>query len=248
MQGSVRRRGVLAARAVSKRYGTIVAVDRIDLDVPRGEVFGLLGSNGAGKTTLLKIFATLLRPDSGHATVGGIDAVADPMGVRRLIGFVPETPALYEKLTGREFLHLVARLRGLPAKEADRGIQGVVDLLHMEAEIDREADGLSRGMRQKLALASAMFHRPPVLLLDEPTNGLDPRFTKILKEWLRGYARDGNTVVLSTHVTQVAESVCDRVGIVSEGRVAALGTVREVLSASGSSSLEDAFSVVVGGP
>ncbi|HKZ47420.1 MAG TPA: ABC transporter ATP-binding protein [Thermoplasmata archaeon] len=236
---------MLSARGVTKRYGPLLALDAIDLDVRPGEVFGLLGSNGAGKTTLMKIFATLLRPDAGSAAVRGLDVLGDPLGVRRLIGFVPETPALYDKLTGREFLHMIARLRGMPDAQAARGIQELSDLLRMEEELDRETDGLSRGMKQKVALASAMFHRPPVLILDEPTNGLDPRFARLLKGWLRAYAAAGNTVLLSTHVTQVAEAICDRIAVVHGGRVAALGTPEDVSHRAGTENLEDAFSVIV---
>lgn len=221
-------------------------MDRIDLEVSDGEVFGLLGSNGAGKTTLLKIFATLLRPDAGVASVRGTNAVEHPLQVRRMIGFVPESPSLYDKLTGMEFLQMIASLRRIPAREASKGIDEVTQLFRMDAELEREADGLSRGMKQKLALASAIFHKPPVLLLDEPTNGLDPRFAKIFKEWLKSYAMAGNTVMLSTHVTQVAESICDRIGIVHEGHLVALGTVGDVRAKTGSETLEDAFTAIVG--
>ena len=237
---------MLSARGIVKRYGALLAVDGISLEVAQGEVFGLLGSNGAGKTTLMKIFATLLRPDAGSARVAGIEVSDDPLAVRARIGFVPESPALYDKLTGREFLQLIAQLRGMPAKRAEQGIAEMASLLRMDEELERECDGLSRGMKQKVALASAMFHRPPVLILDEPTNGLDPRFAKILKEWLRGYARSGHTVLLSTHVTQVAESLCDRIAIVHQGRVAAEGRVPDVVSGADAGSLEDAFSVIVG--
>jgi len=237
---------MLSARDISKRYGRIVALDHISLELSKGEVFGLLGSNGAGKTTLMKIFATLLRPDSGQATVGNADVVANPLRVRRIIGFVPENPSLYDKLTGREFLDMIARLRGMKKEDVDRGISEMRDLFRMGAELEREADGLSRGMKQKLALSSALFHRPPVLILDEPTNGLDPRFAKVLKEWLKEYARAGNTVLLSTHVTQVAEAICGRIAIIHEGRMVALGSVGEVCASTGASNLEDAFTAIVG--
>jgi len=224
----------------------VIALDRVDLEVSDGEVFGLLGSNGAGKTTLLKIFATLLKPDAGTALVRGTDVVDRPLQVRRMIGFVPESPSLYDKLTGMEFLQMIASLRRIPANEVNRGIAEMTRLFRMDAELVRETDGLSRGMKQKLALASALFHKPPVLLLDEPTNGLDPRFAKLLKDWLKAYARAGNTVLLSTHVTQVAESICDRIGIIHEGHLVALGTVGDVKAGVGSATLEDAFTAIVG--
>jgi ABC-2 type transport system ATP-binding protein len=237
---------MLAARDVTKRYGDIIALNRVSLELSRGEVFGLLGSNGAGKTTLMKIFATLLRPDSGVAVVGNADVVRDPLRARRLIGFVPENPSLYDKLTGREFLNMIARLRNMKQADADRGISEMRELFRMGAELERESDGLSRGMKQKLAVSSALFHRPPVLILDEPTNGLDPRFAKVLKEWLKEYARAGNTILLSTHVTQVAEAICDRIAIIHDGGLVALGSVKEVCAKSGASTLEDAFTAIVG--
>jgi ABC-2 type transport system ATP-binding protein len=237
---------MLAARDITKRYGDIIALNHVSLELPRGEVFGLLGSNGAGKTTLMKIFATLLRPDSGVAVVGNADVVQEPLQARRMIGFVPENPSLYDKLTGREFLNMIARLRNMRQVDADRGIDEMRELFRMGAELERESDGLSRGMKQKLALSSALFHRPPVLILDEPTNGLDPRFAKMLKEWLRNYARAGNTILLSTHVTQVAEAICDRIAIIHDGGLVALGSVKDVCAKNGGSTLEDAFTAIVG--
>lgn len=237
---------MLSAKGITKHYGEIVALDKVNLELSRGEVFGLLGSNGAGKTTLMKIFATLLRPDSGVALVGNANVVQEPLRARRMIGFVPENPSLYDKLTGLEFLNMIAKLRNMRQTVADTGISEMRDLFRMGAELERESDGLSRGMKQKLALSSALFHKPPVLILDEPTNGLDPRFAKLLKEWLKEYARAGNTILLSTHVTQVAESICDRIAIIHDGRLVALGTVKEVCANSGASTLEDAFTTIVG--
>ncbi len=237
---------MLVAKEIEKRYGDVVALDGVSLELRQNEVFGLLGSNGAGKTTLMKIFATLLRPDSGSAFVGGRDVVREPLAVRGMIGFVPESPSLYDKLTGREFLNMIARLRNLPQETAHSGIEEMTKLFRLGAELEREADGLSRGMKQKLALSSALFHKPPVLILDEPTNGLDPRFAKVLKAWLRDYASAGKTVLLSTHVTQVAESICDRVGVIHGGKLVALGTVDDVCRETGASTLEDAFTAIVG--
>ncbi|HEV8594125.1 MAG TPA: ABC transporter ATP-binding protein [Thermoplasmata archaeon] len=234
------------AAQLTKRYGDVLAVDAVDLDIRPGEIFGLLGSNGAGKTTMMKVFMTLLRPDGGSATVGGIDVTRDSLQVRALLGYVPENPALYEKLTGAEFLHLLATLRGIPREDATPLIDASADLFRLDRELELEMDAYSRGMRQKMALAAATFHRPKGLVLDEPTNGLDPRFTKILKEHLRGFAADGGTVLISTHITDVAEAICDRVAVVHDGRVVALGTVDEVQARGGASNLEDAFVALVG--
>lgn len=233
---------------LTKRYGDVTAVDAVDLDVRAGEVFGLLGSNGAGKTTMMKVFMTLLRPDGGKAYVDGLDVTRDALRVRALLGYVPENPALYEKLTGSEFLHLLATLRGIPKDRARTLIADAADLFRLDRELELEMDAYSRGMRQKMTLAAATFHRPRGLVLDEPTNGLDPRFTKILKGYLREFAEDGGTVLLSTHITDVAEAICDRVAVVHDGRIVALGTVDEVEARAGATNLEDAFVALVGGP
>ncbi len=233
---------------LTKRYGDVVAVDAMDLDVRPGEIFGLLGSNGAGKTTMMKVFATLLHPDGGRAWVEGLDVVRDSLRVRALLGYVPENPAMYEKLTGLEFLRLLAALRGLPRADAEPRIEEAARRFRLDRELELEMDAYSRGMRQKMALAAATFHAPRGLVLDEPTNGLDPRFTKILKGYLREFAADGGTVLLSTHITDVAEEVCDRVAIVHEGRIVTVGTVAEVQASAGATNLEDAFVALVGGP
>jgi len=234
------------AAQLTKRYGDVTAVDAVDLEVRPGEVFGLLGSNGAGKTTMMKVFMTLLRPDGGSAFVDGRDVTRDSLAVRSLLGYVPENPSLYEKLTGSEFLHLLATLRSIPDDAANPLIDDAAKLFRLDRELELEMDAYSRGMRQKMALAAATFHRPRGLVLDEPTNGLDPRFTKILKEYLRGFAASGGTVLLSTHITDIAEQVCDRVAVIHEGRLIALGTVPEVQEAAGAANLEDAFVALVG--
>jgi len=234
------------AERLTKRYADVVAVDGVDLEVRPGEIFGLLGSNGAGKTTMMKVFTTLLRSDGGRAYVGGVEVRQDPLKVRASLGYVPENPSLYEKLTGAEFLGLLATLRGLPADRGERMIEATARRFRLDRELELEMDAYSRGMRQKMALAAATFHEPRGLVLDEPTNGLDPRFTKILKEYLREFAAHGGTVLLSTHITDIAEQVCDRVAVIHEGRLVALGTVPEVQEAARAANLEDAFIALVG--
>ncbi|TLZ52294.1 MAG: ABC transporter ATP-binding protein [Methanobacteriota archaeon] len=234
------------ASQLTKRYGDVTAVDAVDLEVRAGEIFGLLGSNGAGKTTMMKVFMTLLRPDRGAAFVDGLDVTHDSLAVRALLGYVPENPALYEKLTGLEFLHLLATLRGIPPDGATPLIDDAAKRFRLDRELELEMDAYSRGMRQKMALAAATFHRPKGLVLDEPTNGLDPRFTKILKAYLKEFAANGGTVLISTHITDVAEAICDRVAVVHDGHVAALGTVEAVQAQAGASNLEDAFVALVG--
>jgi len=234
------------AAQLTKRYGDVTAVDAVDLEVRPGEIFGLLGSNGAGKTTMMKVFMTLLRPDGGGAFVDGLDVTHDSLAVRSLLGYVPENPALYEKLTGSEFLHLLATLRGIAEDAANPLIDDAAKLFRLDRELELEMDAYSRGMKQKMALAAATFHRPKGLVLDEPTNGLDPRFTKILKAYLKDFAAKGGTVLLSTHITDVAEAICNRVAVVHDGRVRALGTVADVQAQAGASNLEDAFVALVG--
>lgn len=236
---------MLEAENLSKRYGGILAVDHVSFTARPGEVFGLLGSNGAGKTTIMKIFATLLRPSSGRARVDGLDVRDRPLDVRRVLGFVPEAPVLPDKLTGYEFLTYLGRLRDMAPDAVERGLREVDGVLDLDRELDLELDAFSRGMRQKIALAAAMFHRPKVLVLDEPTNGLDPRFARRLKDRLVAMARDGATVMLSTHVTEIAEAVCDRVAILHEGRIAAIAPVGEVIASVDADNLEDAFVRVV---
>ena len=235
------------AESLTKSYHSVTAIEDVSLHVDRGEVFGLLGSNGAGKTTILKVFATLLRPDAGRAAVAGISVVDDPLAVRARIGYVPESPELYPKLTGREFLHLVGALRGMPQARIAASVDEIAKVLRLDRELTVELDACSRGMRQKVALASAMFPRPEALILDEPTDGLDPRYARALKDWLRAYADAGGTVLLSTHATEVAAAICDRIAIVHDGRIRAVDTVHGLLERTGSESLEDAFIATVGG-
>ncbi len=237
---------MLSARSLTKAYNGFVAVRDATFQVPQGETFGLLGSNGAGKTTLMKIFGTLLHPDRGTATVRGVDVRTHPLEVRRIVGYLPETPALYDHLTGYEFLDMLSVLRGIPRDDAEARIGRVAKTFRLDRELDTEMGSHSKGMRQKVAVASALFHEPPVLILDEPTTGLDPRFSKILKDYLRGYVREGGTVLMSTHITEVAEALCDRVAIIHEGTLRDVGTLPELEARYGADTLEDVFVAAVG--
>jgi ABC-type multidrug transport system ATPase subunit len=238
---------MLATLNLTKVFGSVIAVDNITFEVRRGEVFGLLGTNGAGKTTTMKVFACLLRPTSGMAFVDGIDVTARPMEVKRRIGYMPETPALYEKLTGREFLQMLGTLRGLGGTELAGRVDEFDRSLELGAALDLEIGTYSKGMRQRVAFASALLHRPPALVLDEPTSGLDPRFAKLVKGWIREYANRGNTVLMSTHVTEIAESLCDRVAVIHKGRIAAMDAPRALRESAGVATLEDAFVRIVEG-
>jgi len=232
---------------LTKRFGGLVAVDDLSFDVGRGQIFGLLGSNGAGKTTTLKVLTGLLRPDSGRVRIDGVDVLRRPVEAKRRIGFLPEAPALYDQLTAREFLEMIGTLRSMEQARLDARIGELLEMMELSEFAKSNVGTFSRGMRQKLAFASAVLHSPAILVLDEPLSGLDPRFGKLFKDWIRGHAGGGGSVLMSTHVTSNAEEMCDRVAVIDRGRVLAAGPVRGVLEASGTKTLEDAFVALVGG-
>lgn len=235
------RDAAVAINALVKRFGDKAAVDGLDLVVGYGEIVGFLGPNGAGKTTTMRILAGLLRPTAGTVRVAGVDVVDRPIAVRRAVGFVPETPFLYEKLTGREFLEFSAGLFGV--RDAGAHLQQLLRVFDLEQQADDLVESFSRGMRQKLGLAGVLLHEPPVLLLDEPTNSLDPRSARTVKDLLTGLRDRGRAVLLSTHVLEIAEHLCDRVAIVDQGRIIAAGTLAELRErlGAGHASLEDVF-------
>ncbi len=233
----------ISAHALTKTYGRLVAVGGLDLDVRRGEIFGFLGPNGAGKSTTIRMLCGLVRPTSGTATVAGHDVVADPVEVKRRVGYMPEKPFLYPKLTGRELLHFVAELHQVDADKARERIERLLRMFSLTDKADTVVDSYSHGMRQKLALGTAMVHAPRILFLDEPTSGMDPRSARHVKDLLVSLAERGRTVFLSTHVLEIAERMCHRVGIVDRGRLVALGSLDELRASADHStgSLEDVF-------
>jgi ABC-2 type transport system ATP-binding protein len=237
----------ISVEHLTKRFGKLLAVDDLTLQVMPGEIFGLLGSNGAGKTTTLKVLSGLLRPDGGRVEVAGIDVLLNPVGAKGRIGFLPEAPALYDQLSGKEFLEMIGTLRNIAPKSLDERIGRLLETMELTASRDQNVGTYSRGMRQKLAFASAIIHEPQILILDEPLSGLDPRFGKLFKTWIREHARAGKAVLMSTHVTANAEQMCDRVAVMDKGRLLASGTVPDVLASAGAKSLEDAFVTLVGG-
>ncbi|MFH0815323.1 MAG: ABC transporter ATP-binding protein [Methanobacteriota archaeon] len=232
---------MLKTNRLRKVFGNVVAVDDLTFEVRKGEIFGMLGTNGAGKTTTMKIFACLLKPTGGTAFVDGLDVTAKPLEVKSRLGYLPEMPSLFEKLTGREFLSMLGTLHQLENEALNRSVEKFSRELELGAALDMEIGTYSKGMRQRVAFASALLHEPPVLILDEPTSGLDPRFAKMVKRWIREYAERGGTVLMSTHVTEIAESLCDRVAIVSRGRIVGEGKPRELCAKLGVENLEDAF-------
>ena len=239
---------LVRAVALVRTFGDVRAVDGIDLEVRRGELFGFLGPNGAGKTTTMRLLTGLLRPTSGEAFVAGHSLTHDPFAARAALGFVPDTPFLYDKLTAREFLAFSAALHGVEPEVAERRARALLALLELEGAADGLVEGYSHGMRQKTALAGALIHDPQVLFLDEPTIGLDPRSARTIKDLLRGLCDRGKAVFLSTHVLEIAERLCDRVGILSQGRLAVVGTVAGLKEqARENASLEEIFLGMTGG-
>jgi ABC-2 type transport system ATP-binding protein len=235
---------------LTRRYGDLTAVDRLDLTVPKGVIFGFLGPNGAGKSTTINMLTSLLPPTAGTATVAGFDIKEEPLEVKRRIGTVPEDLSLYERLTAGEHVELVGRLHGLTQAEIERRIPPLLDLLELEDSADKMILDYSHGMRKKTALACALIHAPEILFLDEPFEGIDPISTKAIKEVLRDMvSQRGTTVFFSTHVMELAERFCDQVGIINKGQLAGVGSIAELRQRAGlpdDAPLEDVFIRTVG--
>ena len=234
---------------LTKRYGKFTAVDGIDLVVPSGELFGFLGPNGAGKTTTFRMIAGILRPTSGTVEIGDIDITARPLEAKQRLGFIPDRPFVYDKLTGGEFLRFAAALYGQQGTAVEKRIDELLELFELSRWKDELTESYSHGMRQKLIISGALVHRPEVIVVDEPMVGLDPKSARLLKDLFRQFVDRGGTVLMSTHTLEVAEVMCDRIAIVYRGKVAAQGTLAELReqTASGSSSLEDMFLKLTGG-
>ena len=231
-----------------KRYGDKIAVDDLSIQVHGGEVFGFLGPNGAGKTTTIKVIVGLLQPTSGKVQVAGYDVQEQPLQAKARCGYVPDEPNLYRKLSAREFLHVVGDLYEMDRQQTDRRIDELLRLFDLTAAGDDLIDSYSHGMRQKTALAAALMHDPQVLVLDEPTVGLDPKSARLIKDILRQMADRGAAVMLSTHILEIAERMCDRIGIIDHGKLVAVGTMSELRGlGKGATNLEDVFLGLTGG-
>jgi ABC-2 type transport system ATP-binding protein len=231
-----------------KRYGDFTAVNGINLHVQRGELFGFLGPNGAGKTTTLRMIAGILRPTSGSVEIGGIDLASNPVAAKSKLGFIPDRPFIYEKLTGAEFLRFVAGLYNQEGKQVEHRGRELLALFDLEEWRDELVESYSHGMRQKLIIASAFVHSPEVIVVDEPMVGLDPKAARILKDLFREYTRRGHTIMMSTHTLEVAEALTDRIAIMQGGVIRACGTMHELRSSaeSGATGLEDIFLKLTG--
>lgn len=229
--------------SLTKRYGSFTAVAGIDLEVPAGELFGFLGPNGAGKTTTLRMIGGILRPTSGNIQVAGFDMLKQATQAKARLGFIPDRPFIYEKLTGIEFLRFVAGLYGQSGDEVEHRMRELLTLFDLEDWADAVVESYSHGMRQKLIISSAFVHRPEVIIVDEPMVGLDPKAARTLKDLFRQFVKRGNTIMMSTHTLEVAESLCDRIAIIQEGKIRAIGTMDELRghAASGTAGLEEVF-------
>lgn len=240
---------MIRLEGLRKTYGKFVAVNGLDLHVPRGELFGFLGPNGAGKTTTLRMIAGIMRPSAGRVWLGGDDLLTDPLTAKQRLGFIPDRPFVYEKLTGAEFLRFVAGLYGQDGDMVERRMDELLDVFELTAWKDELVESYSHGMRQKLIISSALIHRPECIVVDEPMVGLDPRAARLLKDIFRQFVEKGGTVLMSTHTLEVAQAMCDRIAIIQQGNVAAQGTMDELRqqTASGDATLEELFLKLTGG-
>lgn len=233
---------------VSKQYGKgkIKALDDLTLHVEKGKVFGFIGPNGAGKTTTIKLLTGILTPTEGKVMIGGQDMVENPLAAKRMIGFVPDSHEMYERLTGLEYLNFMADIYDVDAASRKAHIEKYLALFELEDAAGDQIRSYSRGMKQKLTIIGALIHHPPVWVLDEPMVGLDPKATHLLKEEMRRHCEAGNTVFFSTHVLDVAEKLCDEIAIINKGKLIAEGTLEELRSGEKGASLEQLFLEMTG--
>jgi len=234
---------------LTKKYGNILAVSDLTLQIAPGEFFGFLGPNGAGKTTTIKILVGLLKPTHGTVRVGGFDIQRQPLEAKRILGFIPDRPFIYPKLTGREFLRFVAGLYQLDDRIYLERIERLLDMFELTEWGDELIESYSHGMKQKLVMSSALLHQPKVLVVDEPMVGLDPKGARLVKEVFKWVSAEGTTLFMSTHTLEVAEQMCDRVGIIHKGRLIAQGTLGELqrMARTSLTKLEDIFLELTGG-
>lgn len=232
-----------AVRGLRKSFGATRAVDGLDLAIPRGQLYAFLGPNGAGKTTSIRMIAGLLRPDAGQVFIQGIELAVDPIEAKRPLAYVPDDPLLYGKLRPMEYLEFVAALWSIPGTVAQPRAEELLRTLGLWEKRDETIEAFSRGMKQKMALAGALVHAPSLMLLDEPLTGLDASAARLVKDLLNDFVRRGGTVVLTTHILDVAERMAERIGIIQAGRLAAEGTLDELRERAGQTggTLEDVF-------
>jgi len=235
---------------LSKYYGKgeIKAVDQLDLSVYEGETFGLLGPNGAGKTTTVNLLNCIIRPTGGTASVFGHDILTDQIEVKRMTGLLAESPGLYEKLSAYEFLEFMGALYDVSGEVLPQRIEELLKLFGLQDRRDYLLEGFSRGMKQKVLLAAAMIHDPPILFLDEPTSTLDPRAALMVKDLIKELTKQaGKTIFICSHILPIVQELCDRIGIINNGRLIALGTITDIIDQTHTNTLEEAFISITGG-
>jgi ABC-2 type transport system ATP-binding protein len=225
---------MIHVRDLVKRFGAFTAVDGVSLDVPSGQIHGFLGPNGAGKTTTIRMMAGLLRPTAGSVTIDGHDLAAKPEAAKRSLGFIPDRPFIYEKLTAGEFLRFHGGLYGLEGAPLERRIGEMLELFELTRWEGELVESFSHGMKQRLVMGAAFLHRPRAVLVDEPMVGLDPRGARLIKHVFRRMADTRVAILMSTHTLEVAEEMCDRISIILRGRIIASGTVGELRALAGS--------------
>jgi len=242
---------VIKTDNLSKYYGRaqeIKALDNLNLEVYEGETFGLLGPNGAGKTTMVRLLNCIIRPTKGTATINGYDILKDSNNVKKMIGLLAETPGMYEKLSAYEFLEFVGALYDVPDNILRDRIGNLLGLFSLYDRKDYLLEGYSSGMKQKLLLAAALIHDPPILFLDEPTSTLDPRAAHMVKDLIKDLSeRAGKTIVICSHILPIVEEVCDRIGIINQGKLIAIGKIEDIVSQTKTTNLEEAFISLTGG-
>ena len=240
---------MISLQHLTKRFGAQTAVDAISFEVPAGQILGFLGPNGAGKSTTLKMLTGMLAPTSGTATICGFDLLREPLEVKRRVGFVPESGAVFESLTGLEYLEMVAALYAIPQEAARARIRQFIAFfdLSFETLTDKLLGAYSKGMRRKVVITAALLHNPPVVFFDEPLDGLDANAAVGFKALIQTLAREGKTIVYSSHILDVMERVCDRVIIIDKGRMLVDGRPAELLTAHGADTLERLFTQLTGG-
>ena len=233
---------MIRTEGLTKRFGEKVAVANLNLDIAEGEFFCFLGPNGAGKTTTIKMLTGLIRPTSGVAILGGYDIEKEPVATKKLLGYIPDHPFLYEKLTGREFMRFVAGLFQMKGNHLDERSDELLELFEILDVADQLIENYSHGMRQKLSFASCFLHEPKIVIIDEPWVGLDPKNIRFVKDYLKERTREGLTVLMSTHTLGIAEEVADRIGIIHLGNLLHVGTVSEIMKlAEEAGTLEEVF-------
>jgi ABC-2 type transport system ATP-binding protein len=237
---------MIDAENLWRGYGERVALHGLTLHVGPGEILGFLGPNGAGKSTTVKILTGMIKPDRGRAVVAGFDVATDPLEVKKRIGYVPESAALYESLSAREYLDLIASLHHLPAATMAPRIEELLDRFELSQAIDQRLSEFSKGMKQKVLIVSALLHRPDVLFLDEPLTGLDASAALVVKELIRGLAAQGRTIFFCSHVLEVVERICTRIVIINKGQMIADGSAADIAASTGAATLEEAFVTLTG--